>query len=511
MSTTIIDFWREREDLWITLPSKQAEADELIYKKFWGVSYSHENLIGQIVYLDQFSRHFQRYGAIDETTVAQMRERAVDLVSLRIGELAEMNEVEIIFALMPFKHTRRFAFIFEYLHEGWLKHQQGARVMDFPQLQKFYIDTYKKAFTLQDVRFGLINVHAGGPYNAAAICDYHPERYERDNWSSRIIASDKLAPLLPLGKRVLVSLSGGVDSMVMLSLLAHSGTVVHAVHIVYGNRAESEDEYRFLVKFCARLRVPLWVYRIKWLRRGEVDRQFYEDMTRDLRFMAYRAVGQMISCEEPCVLMGHIKDDVVENIWTNIARGHHLDNLKKMEGEEVQQGVRIIRPFLGVEKDDIYKVSAEYAIPFLKNTTPSWSNRGKFRETFHAATVVQFGAGIDDIVIQFADAMRAQSEQLQALLYQPIYDSFVAGVIDITPAVKVKLGAEGWQTIFEHICHMRLGVGRPSIKCVRDFCSRLYRPWGREVLNIEMGKGLKVKVRREKGGKYSMEFIRCGS
>ena len=97
----------------------------------------------------------------------------------------------------------------------------------------------------------------------------------------------------------------------MLALLARAKAPVQAVHLVYGNRKQSEDEYNFLVQFCAKLGVPLWVYRIKWLKRGEVDRQFYEDMTRDLRFMTYRAVGQMIGEQEPRVLMGHITDDVV--------------------------------------------------------------------------------------------------------------------------------------------------------------------------------------------------------
>jgi tRNA(Ile)-lysidine synthase TilS/MesJ len=271
------------------------------------------------------------------------------------------------------------------------------------------------------------------------------------------------------------------------------GVSVYAVHIIYGNRAQSEDEYRFLAKFCRRLGVPLCAYRIKWLRRGEVDRQFYEDMTRDLRFMTYRAVGQMLGVE-PRVLLGHIKDDVVENIWTNIAHCHHLGNLKKMEAEEVQHGVRIQRPFLAIEKTDIYAVSAQWAIPFLKNTTPSWSNRGKFREHFHAATVEQFGPGVDEKLIEFAETMRAQSVLLNKLLYDPIYESFADNTVDITTAVKARLDAGGWLTIFEHVCHTRLGVARPSIKCVRDFCERLGR-WA------SGGSG------RLGAGKYSMKFV----
>ena len=182
-----------------------------------------------------------------------------------------------------------------------------------------------------------------------------------------------------------------------------------------------------------------------------------------------------------------------------------------MEAEEVQQGVRIVRPFLSVEKNDIYAASAQWAIPFLKNTTPSWSNRGKFREQFHAVTVEQFGPGVDEKLIEFAEAMRAQSVLLNKLLYDPIYESFADNSVDITTAVKARLDAAAWLTIFEHVCHTRLGVSRPSIKCVRDFCERLGR-WasGRlgPALRAEMGKEFHILVQGGEGpGKYTMKFV----
>ncbi len=512
MATTVIDFWKAHPQYWIATGAKQREADEYIRDHFWTWDRCAENLIGTVIYLDQFSRHFQRVGLLLEEHVREYRDSAVDLVSLRLSELLDMDEVEIIFALMPFKHTERYHFIFDYLHGTWLPHK-GKKLIDLPQLQKFYIDTYKKAYTLDSVGEALINVHCDRPYDDTAICDYHPERYVCDTWGLGLLTTCKeieaLKGLLPTDRKAIVSLSGGVDSMVMLALLAHIGADVHAVHIVYGNRAQSEDEYNFLVRYCARLGVPLWAYRVQWLKRGEVDRQFYEDMTRDLRFMTYRAVGQMIgyNAAPPSVLMGHIKDDIVENIWTNIAHCHHLGNLKKMAAEEVQQGVRIMRPFLTVNKDDIYAVSAQWAIPFLKNTTPSWSNRGKFRETFHGATVEQFGPAVDEKVIEFAEAMEKQAKLLNMLLYDPIYESFANNSVDITTAVKARLDAAAWLTIFEHICHQRLGVGRPSIKCVRDFCERLYRPWSNGTLRAEMGRDFHVRVGRAADGHCIMHFV----
>jgi tRNA(Ile)-lysidine synthetase-like protein len=501
MSTTIITFWKENRAYWITPPSKHKEVDALISNMFWGFNHTTQNLIGQIIYLDQFSRHFQRAGHMTEYEVERNREMAIKMIHSRFDELKPMDEVEIIFALMPFKHMGRYEFIFEYLHRIWL---QSRKLIDLPLLQKFYMDTYKKAFTLETVKDCLVTDHPDEPYDPSLICDYYPHKYCYEDWKPIVSAeTDALVKLLKFDKKVIVSLSGGVDSMVMLALLASQGTDVEAVHIVYGNRSESEHEYRFLARYCKRLGVKLTVYRIKWLRRGEIDRQFYEDMTRDLRFMVYKAYS---SDAESAILLGHIQDDVVENIWTNIAYCHHLDNLKKMKAEEIQYGVRIMRPFLTAEKKDIYTMSERLGIPYLKNTTPSWSNRGKFREHFHKATVEQFGEGIDGKLIQFAEAIQTQHTILTKLLYDPIYNSFKDNQIDITPAVKVGLDANSWVGIFEHICHKHFDISRPSIKCVQNFCERLARvPWS--VLNVDMGKHFKVRVSAVEGSRVCMEFL----
>jgi tRNA(Ile)-lysidine synthetase-like protein len=499
MTTTVINFWKANRSFWITPPSKQKEVDKLISDTFWNYPVADENLIGRIIYFDQFYRHFCRHGLVTEDDVTEQRQIVTEVIKAYSKSLKDFDEVEIIFAMMPFKHLKEYDFIFDYLHNHWLP--ADKKIIDYPDLQKFYIDTYKKAFTLETVRETLIAKHKLKPYDASLICDYYPDLYISDSWNLSPAVGNKLLPLLNPGKKVIVSLSGGVDSMVMLSLLKYNKVDVRAVHIMYGNRAESEHEYRLLAEFCAKLAVRLFVYRIEWLKRGEIDRQFYEDMTRDLRFMTYKAITE----GEPCVMMGHIKDDVVENIWTNIAHCHHLGNLKKMEAEEVQLGVRIIRPLLTADKSDIYAVSKQLGIPYFKNTTPSWSNRGKFREHFHAATVEQYGPGIDAKLIEFAEAIQKQASLLNTLLYEPIYNSFIDNRVNITTAFKANLDAAAWLGIFEHICHKFLGRARPSIKCVRDFTTRLYKIWDR--LNVEMGKGLKVQVVKTKDNHIYMEFI----
>ena len=44
-----------------------------------------------------------------------------------------------------------------------------------------------------------------------------------------------------------------------------------------------------------------------------------------------------------------------------------------------KQNITIFRPFINLLKKDIYDFAHKYNIPYFKDTTPNWSNRGKLR------------------------------------------------------------------------------------------------------------------------------------
>jgi tRNA(Ile)-lysidine synthase TilS/MesJ len=220
-----------------------------------------------------------------------------------------------------------------------------------------------------------------------------------------------------------------------------------------------------------KLQVPIFGYKIEYIRRDNVEREFYEDITRDIRFNVYKKFNFKPS-QVPNVLLGHIQDDLIENIWTNLSKCQHLHNLKKMKVCEAIQGVNILRPFLNIQKDMIYKVSEELGIPYLKNSTPSWSNRGKFRENFYKATHDQFGKSVDMKLLDVADKLEAQANVIHKLLYNPIFKSFNSAekTFDITSAIEADISENEWCYIFETICHKFLGISKPSIHSIRHFC-----------------------------------------
>jgi tRNA(Ile)-lysidine synthetase-like protein len=494
-SSRIEDFWTENKQFWFPVTAEEKRvADEVIFDLFYDYDYEQENVTGRAIFLDQFQRHFQRILGTDKITEEDLltaRKEAARDVDSQMCDLETFSETSIVFCLMPFKHLGDYERIFDYIHNTFLPSRswgEGAPehpvIKEYPILARFYYDTYKKAYTQDRITDDTFIQRVDNKYDPAEICDSYPQVYAAgaEDWQTYLGTAacgfeNPIESLLNIHQPLIVSLSGGVDSMVLLALLKLAGAPdLKAVHILYGNRQASYSEFAFITEFCKRLGVSLYVYGIEYITRDSVDRAFYEQMTREIRFMVYKGVaGSAIASAK--VILGHIQEDVVENIWTNLAHCQHLHNLRKMSATEEQMGVTLARPFLSTSKSQIYALANMLGIPYLKNTTPSWSNRGKFREHFYAATQAQFGEGVDKKLLEVADVLQKQSQMLDRLIYRPIYDSWdpEMRILDITPAVQAELDQGGWSQIFEYVCHKLLATSRPSVHSVAEFCRRLGR------------------------------------
>lgn len=485
MDTTIGDYWLENKQYWIAIGPTRAIADREICDRFYNYDYSKSDNFSKVVFLDQFLRHFSRVmPGISEIDIKAARAEAAAITDST--DLTNVSEEMLIWYLMPWKHLemwdKLFTVISERTNGGGMGGMGGV-------LSRFFMDSYIKAYTDQRVAEKLVVIKGETEVKAKvkakiednmAICESYPVEYQCPNWTVTPYESQLTKELQIISEPVAVSLSGGVDSMVLTALLKDRV----AIHIVYGNRKESPLELEFIKEYTAKLGVTLYVYTIEWLKRDQVDRAFYERMTRSIRFSVYKAVGMP-------VVLGHIQDDVVENIWTNLAKGTNLDDLAKLRHVSSESKVKIYRPWLDVKKSLIYEAAGQLAIPHLKNTTPEWSNRGKFRTEFHEAVIKQYGLEVDQKIIEVARRFKKQSDLLDQLLVKPILDSWddETGQINITGGIDV-LDEDGWLKIFTTICHHRLGLNKPSWAACHEFCKRTLRPG----MKINMSKDLQFKV-----------------
>ena len=185
-------------------------------------------------------------------------------------------------------------------------------------------------------------------------------------------------------KKLLLSLSGGVDSMVLCDILNLIKSEVndfnfYCCHVNYNNRSESKDERDFLIDWCKYKNIELFVSNINHIQRGKGDRSKYEEETRNLRYIFYKNIIESKFLDG--VLLAHHRDDVSENVFNNIMIGSNsITKLAVLKKKNIILDVNVFRPLLDFTKDKIYELSKEYQTPYFLDSTPDWSCRGKMRK-----------------------------------------------------------------------------------------------------------------------------------
>ena len=205
-------------------------------------------------------------------------------------------------------------------------------------------------------------------------------------------------------KKIVISLSGGVDSMVMLHMAAALNIKVDAFHIQYDNREEAAQETAFLQHVCNNLNINLHYFVFNQINRKNTDRDLYEKVTNYIRFKCYQ------KWEDYTILLGHIKNDIYENIFRNIAINKNIFHLHGMNQYDKIQNVNLYRPFLNTLKKDIFQFAKDYQIPYFKDTTPLWSVRGKYRNYLFPLLQEVYGTNVQNAFLNLADTNKQLGE-----------------------------------------------------------------------------------------------------
>ena len=172
-----------------------------------------------------------------------------------------------------------------------------------------------------------------------------------DSLDARFSASiDRFIPPGSASKDLLIGVSGGVDSVVLLTLAANwqkqPQRSVRAVYIDHGLQSQSEQWLQHCQQLCAGLAVEFHTRHVK----VSLDTGLSpEAAARDAR---YGALRQMISHGE-YLCTGHHANDQAETLLLQLFRGAGVSGLAAMpECCEFGQGY-LARPLLNVTRDEI--------------------------------------------------------------------------------------------------------------------------------------------------------------
>jgi len=159
-----------------------------------------------------------------------------------------------------------------------------------------------------------------------------------------------IAPLLPAYSRILVGLSGGADSVVLLHLLQRLAPRFHwqisVLHVHHGISLQADSWATFCAQFCAQLNVPFQLEKVDIAPLRELG---IEAAARKLRHAAFanHAVD--------FVALAHHADDQAETLLLQLLRGAGVRGASAMPllSERSEGKSAIIRPLLSYSRADI--------------------------------------------------------------------------------------------------------------------------------------------------------------
>jgi tRNA(Ile)-lysidine synthase len=237
--------------------------------------------------------------------------------------------------------------------------------------------------------------------------------------------------------KVLLAVSGGIDSVVMSRLFSEAGYDFGIAHCNFGLRGEESDaDEKFVRKLARKAKAPCYVKYFD-------TEQFAEDHSLSIQMAArelrYNWFEELASAEGyQYIALAHHKGDLLETMLLNLTRGTGIAGL---HGIMPKRG-RFIRPLLFASKEQIYayvtenqviwredssNASTKYqrnkirheVVPVLQELNP------KLEQTFEQSAE-KIGA-VERLFYRQADTLRRLALQKKgpdwALAIQPVLDS----------------------------------------------------------------------------------------
>lgn len=170
------------------------------------------------------------------------------------------------------------------------------------------------------------------------------------------------------GQRVLCAVSGGMDSMCLLHMLAgwcrERGGQVVAAHFNHRLRGEAADrDEDFVREICAGWNIPLTVGRGDVRSLAKQEGRSIEEAARVLRYDFLERKAETEACA--AVYTAHHADDNAETLLLNLIRG---TGLRGLAGMDWRRG-KLRRPLLNVTRAELEDYAAAWNIPHVEDGT----------------------------------------------------------------------------------------------------------------------------------------------
>ncbi len=165
-------------------------------------------------------------------------------------------------------------------------------------------------------------------------------------------------------EKILLAVSGGIDSMVMAHLFSKCEVDIGIAHCNFQLREEESDrDEQFVLDYASKVMVPIYSKRFDTSGYALENKISIQMAARDLRYHWFEEIRRAFKYD--WISLAHNQDDIVETFLINLARG---TGIRGLSGIKVKSN-RIIRPFLFASRSAIEQYQKNNEIQFVEDSS----------------------------------------------------------------------------------------------------------------------------------------------
>ena len=171
----------------------------------------------------------------------------------------------------------------------------------------------------------------------------------------KVLETIKKYNMIENGKKVVLAVSGGPDSICMLDILndiKNDETIdmnfeIVVAHVNHMIRKEAQEDEKYVKKYCEEKQIEFYSKSIDVQKMANNNKIGVEEAGRKARYNFFDEILEKTNAQK--IAIAHNKNDKVETVLMHILRGSGISGLK---GIEAKRG-KYIRPLIECERNEI--------------------------------------------------------------------------------------------------------------------------------------------------------------
>lgn len=228
------------------------------------------------------------------------------------------------------------------------------------------------------------------------------------------------------GGKLLLAVSGGVDSIVLMDSLAILAQkmrfTLYIAHYNHKLRGFSSDRDEVLVRNTSK------EYGLNFYSSSGNVKQYstknslsIEQAARLLRYNFFERTARNVGVD--IVATAHTEDDLVETFFINLLRGSGLTGLSSMPSKrKFVKNVTLVRPFLQFSKKDLYEYAGIRKLKWFEDETNSLLNytRNKVRHDLIPKLINEYNPSVIDVISRTTELIQGADEVIKDIVVKSI-------------------------------------------------------------------------------------------